>query len=454
MKELDRAAIDAEECVLGAVLLRPTAYDVVVAAGLTADDFLDLRDRAVWTALGALVEHGQPIDITTLCDALDRMGLGERAGGPVRLAGLQARVPTAENVEHYARIVVDRARLRAMRALCARVASDREDLDADSALEAVQADLYELSRRLERRAASHVRDVLTSLLADVDARKDRGSLTGVPTGYPAFDALTCGLQPAELAIVAARPSVGKTSLAVALALHAGLDLRLPVLLFSLEMSRRAVVERMVCSAGSVRSDRVRSGQLDGEEWRRLTAAASRVHSAPLWVDDSPSLSVPEVRAKARRFRSDHASGLGLVVVDYLQLLPLGVEAETREREVAAVGTSLKRLSRELDWPVLALAQLRRSAEEREGPPRLSDLRESGSLEQDADLIAFLHRQPKCPKCNLSLDADPPRGCGCSRRRGRLTSLVVAKQRNGPTGDCELVFLPSYARFEAHDGEVA
>src|SRR5574341_87059 len=359
VKELDRAAIDAEECVLGAVLLRPTAYDVVVAAGLTADDFLDLRDRAVWTALGALVEHGQPIDITTLCDALDRMGLGERAGGPVRLAGLQARVPTAENVEHYARIVVDRARLRAMRALCARVASDREDLDADSALEAVQADLYELSRRLERRAASHVRDVLTSLLADVDARKDRGSLTGVPTGYPAFDALTCGLQPAELAIVAARPSVGKTSLAVALALHAGLDLRLPVLLFSLEMSRRAVVKRMVCSAG--------------------------------------------------RLRSDHVPGLGLVVVDYLQLLPLGVEAETREREVAAVGTSLKRLSRELDWPVLALAQLRRSAEEREGPPRLSDLRESGSLEQDADLIAFLHRQPKCPKCNLSLDADPPPG---------------------------------------------
>jgi replicative DNA helicase len=436
------------------VLVKPSAFDEM-ATTLTSDDFLLPSHREIFTAMLELDKRRQPIDVVSLGDELKNRGaLARLENGQAYLIELANAVPTAENIAHYARLVQEKATLRRLIAACAEIQSRAygEFGDYEQFLDESERMVFQVAQKNRKENARPVGEIMSEVLENIDARAREGkSITGVPTGFKKLDEITAGLQPENLIIVAARPGVGKTSWAMNVASHAALNHKIPVLIFSLEMSKHELIERLLAGEARIDSNRMRRGMIEYSEWKnKIYPAGNRISQAPILIDDSPGVNILEMRAKARRFRSDarffppqKAGGPvphGLVVIDYLQLAHGlgGRRDDSREREIAEISRGLKGLAKELHLPIIAVSQLNRSVEKREDKtPQLSDLRESGAIEQDADIILFIHRDEM-------YNADPS-------GRGKAL-LKIGKNRAGPTGEVDLTFIREYTRFENYAAE--
>jgi len=428
--------LDAERSVLGAILLDNHALNVA-AERLRADDFLSDYNRRIYQQMVALGEMQQAIDLVTLTDQLHRRGELEAAGGAAYLAQLLDGVPSVTNIEHYTRIVKEKAVLRNLIHVTHAIqqqALEAEE-DADAILDRAESSIFQLAEDRVRAGLVSMRDVVT---ADMDRLQriitEGRKVTGLATGYPELDDLTSGLQGSELIILAARPSIGKTALALNIAENVAVRADVPraVAIFSFEMSKESLLMRMLSSLSPVDAHKFRTGHLSREDWRVMTQALGRLSQAPLWIDDAGSATVVEIGAKARRLRRD--KGLDLLVIDYLQLIAARGRFSNRNEEVTSITRGLKALAKELKVPVLVLSQLTRAPEREDRRPQLADLRESGAIEQDADVVMFIHR-PNAFKTEEAPD-----------ERAR-TELIVAKQRNGPTDRVNFVFRSQYTRFE-------
>ncbi|MGH9066305.1 MAG: replicative DNA helicase [Acidimicrobiales bacterium] len=424
--------LEAEESLLGAMLLSREA----IAAGVeicSAEDFYKPAHGHVFEAIVSLYGQGEPADPVTVADELRRPGLLEAVGGPATLIALQANTPAISNAGRYARIVEEHALLRRLIGVAAEIAELGYEVpdDVTAAVDRAESMVFEVAQRRSVDTLAPLRDLLGRALDDLEALYDRGdTITGVPTGYHDLDEQLAGLQPSNLVIVGARPGAGKTSFALGLAAHAAMERRIPVLVFSLEMSHVEITQRLLCGEARVDSTRMRTGRLLEADWPKISHAIGRLGEAPMFVDDNPATTVMDIRAKARRLKS--REGLGLVVVDYLQLMTGRHAAESRQVEVSEISRGLKILARELQVPVVALSQLSRGLETRaDKRPVLADLRESGSLEQDADVVLFIYRD------ELYNPDSSDRG---------TAEVIVAKHRNGPTGVTQLAFLDHFARF--------
>jgi replicative DNA helicase len=384
--------------------------------------------------VSTLTARGEPVDPVTVADELRRADLLDAIGGSSTLLSLQANTPATSNAARYATIVEEHALLRRLIGVAGEIAELGYGLpdDVTKTIDAAESMVYDLSQHRITDSTAELRDLLAETLGRIEEMYDRGdSITGTPTGYTDLDTLTAGLQPEALIVVGARPAMGKTAFALGMAAHAAMTANRPVLFFSLEMSRLELSQRLLCSEARVDSSRVRNGKLDDNDWSRITSAVGRLAEAPIWLDDNPNVSIMEIRGKARRLRSK-IGDLGLVVVDYIQLMTGRTSAESRQVEVAEISRGLKILARELHCPVVALAQLNRSLEQRaDKRPMLSDLRESGALEQDADVVMFLYRD------EIYNPESPDQG---------TAEVLVAKHRSGPTGVSKLAFLSHYTRF--------
>lgn len=426
--------LEAEESVLGAMLLSPAAVGTVSEI-LSASDFYRESHAKIYRAALALWSKGEPVDAITLANELDERGELESVGGQARVAELAALVPSTSNVEHYARIVKEMATLRGLVRAgqeIARLGQDRPGEVTDLVDRAEQI-VFELAQQRVTSDFSHIEQLLKESFERITQLYEAGSeITGVPSGFRELDLLTSGFQPGNLVILAARPSMGKSALGLCIAANLGVRHGIPVALFTLEMSKAEVTQRMMCSEAKVESQRLRTGRLAPEDWPRLTAACDRLMKAPIYVDDTGSTTIMELRSKARRLKSREPS-LGLIIVDYLQLMTSGATAENRVQEVSQISRALKVLARDLDVPIVAMSQLSRAVEQRHDKrPILSDLRESGSLEQDSDLVFFVYRD----EYYLGEESD---------QQG-IAEVILAKHRNGPTGTVKLSFLRRYAKF--------
>ena len=426
--------LEAEEAVLGAMLLSETAIGSVTEI-LDAADFYRGSHGTIYRTCLALWSKGEPVDAITLANELEERGELEQVGGASRVAELAALVSATANVEHYARIVKETATLRGLiragqeivRLGQARIGETTELVDRAEQI------VFDLSQERVRGDFDHIGPLLTESFERITKLYEAGvDVTGVPSGFRDLDRLTSGFQPGNLVILAARPSMGKSALALCIAANLGVRSSMPVALFTLEMSKAEVTQRLMCSEAKVESDRVRSGKLTQEDWPRLTAACDKLMKAPIYVDDTGSITMMELRSKARRLKAREPA-LGLIVVDYLQLMTSGGTVENRVQEVSQISRNLKVLARDLDVPILALSQLSRAVEQRHDKrPILSDLRESGSIEQDADLVFFVYRDEY-----YNGDESDQQG---------LAEVILAKHRNGPTGSEKLSFLRRYAKF--------
>ncbi|MBX6723129.1 MAG: replicative DNA helicase, partial [Dactylosporangium sp.] len=417
--------IEAEQSVLGSMLLDTDA--ITRAANiLREEDFYREGHRLVFRAILALYERNEAADIVTVGDELEKWHVLEQAGGRAYLGELANAVPTAANVEYYARIVEEKATLRNLiqaSAEIARRAYEGGD-EVEALLDFAEQRIFALTRDRKVSTAAPIREVLIDAFDHIQRMFEHGDgIIGTPTGFRGIDELTSGLHPSQLVVLAARPSQGKSALAGNIAAYAGVEKKIPVLIFSLEMSREQVAQRMLCAEAHVSSYKLRTGQLGSEDWDRLSHALGRLGDAPIFIDDSPNLTVMDLRARARRLKADH--DIGLVIVDYLQLMHARGRAENRQQEISEISRSLKALARELDVPVLALSQLSRAVEQREGRrPQLSDLRESGAIEQDADVVMFIYHDPE------RADQKETVSYGGSRSTVSNVELILAKQRNG------------------------
>jgi replicative DNA helicase len=428
--------LEAERSVLGAILLDNQAFHPAIEVVDSADFFLDSH-RRIFSRMIALSEENRAIDLITLHEELERAGELEAAGGSAYVSTLVDGVPRVSNVDHYARIVKQKALLRnlinASNNIINQAFEGQEE--ADEVLDQAEGAIFSLAEERIKVGLLPLRDIARTL--DLDALFERRQhITGLETSFTDFDNLTSGLQPAELIIIAGRPGMGKTALSLNIAQHAAAQLEKPVAVFSLEMAREALLHRMLCAEARVDSHKFRSGFLNREEMRRLTQALGRLAAAPLYIDDSPGLNVLELRAKCRRLQAER--GLALIVVDYMQLMSGRGRFENRNQEISSISRGLKALAKEIRVPVIAVSQLSRAPEQRGGDhrPQLSDLRESGSIEQDADVVAFIFRPEVYRDPDTVSEED----------RGRA-ELIIAKQRNGPTGKVNLAFLREFTRFE-------
>ena len=426
--------LEAEEAVLGAMLLSETAIGSVTEI-LDASDFYRGSHGTIYRTCLALWSKGEPVDAITLANELEERGELEQVGGASRVAELAALVSATANVEHYARIVKETATLRGLIRAgqeIQRLGQTRPGETTDLVDRAEQI-VFDLSQERVRGDFDHIGPLLTESFERITKLYEAGvDVTGVPCGFRDLDRLTSGFQPGNLVILAARPSMGKSALALCIAANLGVRSSMPVALFTLEMSKAEVTQRLMCSEAKVESDRVRSGKLTQEDWPRLTAACDKLMKAPIYVDDTGSITMMELRSKARRLKAREPA-LGLIVVDYLQLMTSGGTVENRVQEVSQISRNLKVLARDLDVPILALSQLSRAVEQRHDKrPILSDLRESGSIEQDADLVFFVYRDEY-----YNGDESDQQG---------LAEVILAKHRNGPTGSEKLSFLRRYAKF--------
>src|ERR1700723_1309607 len=426
--------LDAERSVLGAILLDNNALNAAIE-NLRAEDFFLDQHRRVFTQMVALGESQQAIDLVTLTEELHRRGDLEASGGAPYLAALADGMPRVSNVEHYARIVKEKAMLRNLIHATHNIqqrAFEGED-GADAILDNAESSIFAIAEDRVKAGLIPVKDIVRDNFERLEKIFREGkSLTGISPGYGELDKLLSGLQPSELIILAARPSQGKTALALNLAENISIRGGLPVALFSLEMSKESLLQRLVASVAQVDAHKFRSGHLSREDWRRMTEALGTISSAPLWVDDAGSTSVLEIGAKARRLKRD--KGLSLVIVDYLQLITARGRFSSRQEEVASISRGLKGLAKELQIPVLVLSQLTRAPERDERGPQLSDLRESGAIEQDADVVMFIYR-PHWSKMDISPE------------EREQAEILVAKQRNGPTDKVKFVFRSRLTRFE-------
>ena len=442
---LDRglpASLDAERSILGAILLDNFAYNQAAEA-LRPDDFSLDSHRRIYSRMVELSETSRPIDLITLTEELGRHKEVEAVGGVAYITSLTDGVPRRPNIEHYVRIVKDKAMLRglihAANGAIARALEQSET--ADEVLDAAETSIFRLSDDRLGRGFVGVNEIVRDSFGSIDALYQRGQrITGLATHYEDLDGITSGLQPSDLVILAARPGMGKTAFALNIAENAAVEDKKVVGIFSLEMSREALLLRLLCSQARVDSHKLRQGFLGREDFEKITAASGSLGESRLYIDDTPALSLHEMRAKARRLQQSQQQ-LDLIVVDYLQLMAAapvggGRRYENRTQEVSAISRGLKALAKELRVPVLALSQLSRAPESRGGDhrPQLSDLRESGSIEQDADVVMFIFREEVYNTDNPDLEG--------------LAELIVAKQRNGPTGKIDLAFLKRFTRFES------
>jgi replicative DNA helicase len=429
--------LQAEQSVLGGVLLDNEAL-IKALELLVPEDFYKEAHRIIFQGIIELFERNEPADMVTLSHALRKLGKLDDVGGMDYLATLVDQVPTAANVEYYARIIKEKAILRKLIRKNGEILSAcyEERADLETFLDEVEQSIFEVADDRVRKSYFPLKDVIKSSFETIERLYERKShITGVPSGFVDLDALTAGFQASDLIIVAARPSMGKTALCLDVARHAALEAQVPVAVFSLEMSKEQIAMRMLCAEARVDSSKLRRGFLKESDWPKLTTAAGTLSEAPVFIDDTPGLTALEMRAKARRLKAEN--DIGLMIVDYLQLMRGRQNMERREQEISEISRSLKALAKELNMPVIALSQLNRRVEERgEKIPQLSDLRESGAIEQDADVILFIYRDELY---NRNPD-NPKKG---------TAEIIVGKQRNGPTGKTVLTFLEPYATFEDH-----
>ena len=432
-------SIEAEQAVLGGLLLDNTAFDRV-ADVLREEDFYRHDHRLIWHQIARLIERSQPADVVTVYEALQLLGKAEEAGGLAYLNSLAQETPSAANIRRYGEIVRDRSILRKLISTSDEISTSAlnpQGKDTRQLLDEAESKVFQISEDGSRGQAGFqpLPDLLGKVVERIDElynQNNPNDVTGVPTGYVDLDRMTSGLQPGDLVIVAGRPSMGKTSLALNIAEHVAVDQGLPVAVFSMEMGATQLAMRMVCSVGRLDQQRLRTGRLIDDDWPRLTSAIQKMQDSQLFIDETPALNALELRARARRL-SRQCGKLGLIVVDYLQLMSATSSGENRATEISEISRALKALAKELDCPVIALSQLNRSLEQRPNKrPVMSDLRESGAIEQDADVIVFIYRDEVY---------NPD-----SADKG-VAEIIIGKQRNGPIGTVRLTFVGQYTKFE-------
>ncbi len=430
--------LDAERAVLGAILLEGRESLPRVIEVLRASDFYTEAHRALYDTILRLFDRSEPIDLITLSEELRRTDQLQFVGGPAALALLVEQASIAAHLGSYTQIVRDMAVLRELIQTSTSIITQAFDAkeDVQSLVDDAERKIFSLAERRLEGSAVPVGKILKNTFEYIERLYERKEhVTGVATGFEKLDMETSGFQPSDFIIIAGRPSMGKTAFALNIAQYVGVALRGKVLVLSLEMSAQQLVQRMLCSEAKVDAQAVRTGFLSSSDWHRLTAAAGRLSEAQIYIDDSPGVTVLEARAKARRMKAEH--GLDMVVIDYLQLMRGRTGIDNRQQEISEISRSLKALAKELNVPVVALSQLSRAVEarsQRDFRPQLSDLRESGALEQDADVILFLYR------ASVYKEDIPP-------DEANIAEVIIGKQRNGPIGTVKVVFLPQYARFE-------
>lgn len=425
--------LDAEQSLLGALLIDKDA--IIKIADITIDeDFYKDANKTIYEAMSDLYRKREPIDFLSLCNRLEELKKLEEIGGRAYLMSLSNMVPTASNVVYYAKIVQKKASLRRLISAAGEITElgYEETEDVEAILDKAEQRLFSVSQKYMKQSFQPIKNILEDAFERIDElHRERGKLRGIPTGFNELDLMLAGLQKSDLIIIAARPSIGKTSLVMDIARHAASNTKIPVGIFSLEMSKEQLVDRLICSEAGVDLWKMRTGRLseqgENDDFERIGHALGALSETPIFIDDSSSANIMEIRTKARRLQMD--KGLGLLVIDYLQLMESRTKSENRVQEVSEITRSLKGLARELNVPVIALSQLSRAVESRSPAiPKLADLRESGSIEQDADVVIFIYRKSK----DTTMQNVPP-------EEQNIAEIIVAKHRNGPTGSIRLFF---------------
>lgn len=431
VKRVPPQNIEAEQSVLGAMLVDAAAVSTALEL-LREEDFYKEGHRYIFATMRELEERSQAIDLITVTEELKKKGQLADAGGLSYLSTLSSAVPTTANVVEYCRIVAEKAALRSLIAASAEIMEDSYQADdIGEILDKAERRIFEISQKRSHTGYVHIRDVVRETYENIEKLyHHKGTVTGIPTGYLEFDKLTSGLQKSDLIIIAGRPSMGKTAFCLNILQNVTIRGGCSAAIFSLEMSRHQLVQRMLCAESSVDSQRVRTGFLEERDWSKLIDAVAALSSANIFIDDTPSIPILELRSKARRLKAEH--DIDLIVIDYLQLITTGRRAENRQQEIAYITRQLKSLARELEIPIVALAQLSRAVEQRQDKrPALSDLRESGEIEQTADLVAFLYRE----------DYYNP-----ETEQQNVTEVIIGKHRNGPIGVVKLLFFKNISKF--------
>jgi replicative DNA helicase len=428
-------ARDLEEAVLGALMLEKDALTAVIDIVRPESFYLDAHQK-IFLAIRSLFERSQPVDILTVTEELRKRGELELVGGAYFVTELTNRVASAANIEYHARIISQKFIQRELIRISSQVVKDafEDTSDVFELLDFAEKGIYEITDQNLRRNYSPVSSLVSKAIQKIkDIKEHKDSVTGVPSGFVELDRVTSGWQPSDLIIIAARPGMGKTAFVLSLARNAAVDFKKPVAFFSLEMSSVQLTNRLLSAETEIPAEKIRRGNLEGHEWEQLVHRVDSLSEAPLFIDDSPAINIFELRAKARRLKMQH--DIQMIVIDYLQLMSTRGRIENRNQEVSALSRGLKLMAKDLDVPFIVLSQLSRASETRPGDhkPQLSDLRDSGSIEQDADLVAFIYREELYRK-----DREDLRG---------LADLIVAKQRNGPIGTVPLRFLSQFTRFE-------
>lgn len=424
--------LEAEQAVLGAILLDGEAL-ITAMERIQTEDFYRTAHQYIYQSITEIAEANEPVDLITLTAKLQDKRQLEEIGGVTYLSELANAVPTAANVDYYAQIVEEKSMLRRLIRTATQIVSNgyASGDDISSLLSEAEQRILEISQRRSSTGFVLIREVLMEVFEKVEfLSQNRGGFTGIASGFRELDRMTSGFQRSDLIILAARPSVGKTAFALNVAQNVGVREKQTVAIFSLEMGAAQLVQRMICAEANVDASRMRTGALEGEDWTKMTMAISSLSEANIYIDDTPGITVYDIRAKCRRLKKER--GLGMVVIDYLQLIQGRGRGDNRQQEVSEISRTLKMMARELDVPVIALSQLSRGVEQRQDKrPLMSDLRESGSIEQDADIVAFLYRDDYYNKE--------------SEKEG-IIEIIIAKQRNGPVGTVELAFLKQYNKF--------
>ncbi|MFD7522186.1 MULTISPECIES: replicative DNA helicase [Paenibacillus] len=424
--------IEAEQAVLGAILLDSDSL-ITAMERMGPDDFYRPAHQHIFEAMIELAEEDEPVDLVTLTARLQNKQQLEEIGGVAYLSELANAVPTAANIDYYGQIVEEKSLLRRLIRTASQIVSDgyASADDVGMMLNDAEARILEISQRRASNGFISIRDVLMEVFERVEfLYSHKGGSTGIPSGFNDLDKMTSGFQRSDLIIVAARPSVGKTAFALNIAQNVGVRAKETVAIFSLEMGAAQLVQRMICAEANVDATRLRSGFLEGDDWEKLTMAIGSLSEADIYIDDSPSVTVADIRAKCRRLKQE--KGLGMILIDYLQLIQGRGKGDNRQQEVSEISRTLKQIARELNVPVIALSQLSRGVEQRQDKrPMMSDLRESGSIEQDADIVAFLYRDDYYDK---------------ESEKKNIIEIIIAKQRNGPVGTVELAFLKNFNKF--------
>ena len=435
IEKIPPQALEAEQAVLGAMLLSREAIDVAIEI-LSDRFFYKPAHRKIFKVLIDLYDKNEPADIITVSHELTSRGQLDDVGGRAYLAGLTEATPGIANIEYHANIVLEKATLNRLiesaNTILSRVYDQTQNVD--ELLDSAEHEIFAIKEEKLKGSFVSLGEILPETFQAIEQYSQReGFLTGVPSGYGPIDELTSGFQKSDLIVIASRPSVGKTSFSLNVTEHLAVDHHVPTIIFSLEMSKEQLAQRLLCGRARISSHLMRTGKLADHQWTNLSIAVGPLSEAPIFIDDTPSMTVLEMRAKARRLKT--RENIGMIVIDYLQLIQGPRSAESRQQEISVISRSLKAMARELGVPVIALSQLSRQVELRgkDAKPQLSDLRESGAIEQDADVVIFIHR-PRDEEGHWGTEAE----------------IILAKQRNGPTGKVDLVFVKDYARFELRD----